>query len=65
MIRCLSVLRRVPEGEEFYQTLMEYCGINRGTFSPDSPEQTAYNAGKHSVAIYLKSMDEKTQQKAR
>lgn len=58
--RCLTVLRRMPEGEELYQTLMDYCGINRGPFSPESAEQTAYNCGKHSVAIYLKSMDDKT-----
>jgi len=58
--RCLTQLRRLPEGEELYQALINYCGVTRGVFSPEGPYQTAYNAGKHSVGIWLKSMDEDT-----
>jgi hypothetical protein len=61
--RCFRVLRKSPEGEELFHALISHCGFGRGVFSPESPHQTAYNAGRQSVANMLNGMDEDTDPK--
>jgi hypothetical protein len=49
----IAKLRTSPEGEEFYQFMLDYCKFGRSAFVQGDSDQTMYNLGVQKVGNFL------------